>query len=351
MTVYVALWLATYCAIALVLLRALPHRWAAVLLVVAFGVFAVMRGAVGTDTVGVYESMARNLLAKGFGTNDLEPGFRALLYGLVRWAGSPELAVRGIALVFTALLLGVAVRANKVESWYLFALFIPASFVQLGFNAEREGVACAMLMLSLRQYRLGRSGRSAVLSWASLLFQYSSLVVIAFSLLVESKMRTRRFVVTAVATLCGVTAFAYVANTYVVQKFTLYALSNYQAPGPLSGLSQVAIVAVILVGLRYFRVEKRLRNRLLWVTVALCALFLIITQYSYAGLRLLDLLAFALPFTLVRAIARGDAELTARAKLVFVVAGFVGAAFFLRNMLMEPLSSASPFLPYRIISL
>lgn len=349
MVIYITLWLAAYCIMAAVALRAVPHRVAAGGLLLAFGFFAVVRGDVGTDTVNIYQAMASDLWSGGMAANHIEPGFRALLYGFVRWTDSPQLAVRGIALVFTALLLSVAVRADKVESWYLFALFVPAFFIPLGFNSEREGVACGLLVLSLRQYRLGRTGRSAVLSWASLLFQYSSLVVIAFSLLVESRMRTRRFAVTAVVTLCAVTVFAYIANAYVIQKFTLYALSGYEAPGPFSGLSQVAIIVVILSGLSYFRLEKQVRTRILWVTAILCATFWVITQYSYAGLRLLDLLAFALPFTLVRAIARGDAELTAHAKLVFALAGLVGAAFFLRNMLVEPTTSVSPFIPYHFI--
>ncbi len=349
MTIYLVLWLAVYCMIGAVAMRAVPHRLAAVVLVLVFGFFAVMRGSVGTDTVDVYESMAGDLLSNGFAANIIEPGFRALLYGFARWTDSPQLAVRGIALVFAALLLAFAVRANKVESWYLFALFIPAFFIALSFNAERIGIACAILLLSLRDSRLGRPRRSMVLLFGSLLFHYSSVVILAHTWLVESRVHTKRFIVTAVAALLVATAFAYIGYAYVLQKYTLYALSGYEAPGPLSGLSQVAIVAIILAGLRHFHMERQLRQRTLWVTIALCVTFWAITRYSYAGLRLLDLLAFALPYSLLRAIARGDAMLTSRAKGVFVVAGFVGATFFLRNMLVEPTTSVSPFIPYHFL--
>jgi len=348
-TIYLVLWSALYCLVGAVAIRAIPHRVAAMLGIVAFGFFAIVRGNVGTDTVGVYQSMARTLSSGGFGANNLEPGFRALLYGLVRWTGSPQLAVSGIALVFTALLLAFAVRAYKAESWYLFALFIPALFFQLGFNGERIGIACAVLLLSAQCYRLGQTRLSTVLFWGSLLFQYSSLVVLAYTLLVESKMRTRRFILTAVATLCAITVFAYFAHAYVLAKYTLYVLSGYQSPGPLSGLSQIAIVAIILAGLRYFRLEPQARRRTLWVTTALCATFWGISQYSYAGLRLLDLVAFALPYSLLRAMAKGDAMFTSRAKLVFVLAGFVGAVFYFRNMLLEPAGAQSPFIPYHFI--
>lgn len=349
MIVYLALWFAAYCMIGAVAVRALPHRLATMALILAFGFFAIVRGSVGTDTVGVYEPMASDLLSNGFASNTVEPGFRVLLYGFVQWTDSPQLAVRGVALIFAALLLVFAVRANKVESWYLLAFFIPALFISLSLNAERIGIACAVLLLSLHDYRLGRSRRSAVLFFASILFHYSSVVVLAYTWLVESKLRTRRFVVTAVVTLLVATAFAYVAYAYVLQKYTLYVLSGYEAPGPLSGLSQVAIVMITLAGLPYFRMERQLRLRTTWVTVALCVTFWAITRYSYAGLRLLDLLAFALPYLLMRAIARGDAELTVRAKGVFVMAGFVGAAFFLRNMLVEPTTSVSPFIPYHFL--
>jgi hypothetical protein len=182
-----------------------------------------------------------------------------------------------------------------------------------------------------------------------MLFQYSSLIILAYTLLLESKMRTRRFVLTTATVLCAVTMFVYFAHTYVFAKYTLYVLSGYQSPSIFSGLSQVAIVVIILGGLRYFHLESQFRRRTLWVTITLCTVFWIISQYSYAGLRLLDLVAFALPYALLRATARGDAVLTSRAKLVFVLAGFVGAAFFFRNMLLEPGTSPSPFIPYHFI--
>lgn len=349
MSVYLTLWLVLYCLVGTVAVRAIPHRVTAVIGTMAFGFFAVFRGDVGSDTVGVYQGTARILSSGGFGASHMEPGFRALLYAFVRWTDSPQLAVSGIALVFTALLLAFAVRAYKAESWYLFALFIPALFFQLGFNGERIGIACAVLLLSAQCYRLGQTRLSKVLFWGSLLFQYSSLVVLAYTLLVESKMRTRRFILTSLATLCAVTVFAYFAHAYVLAKYMLYVLSGYQSPGPLSGLSQIAIVAIILAGLRYFRLEPQVRRRMLWVTTALCVTFWGISQYSYAGLRLLDLVAFALPYSLLRAMAKGDAMFTSRAKLVFVLAGFVGAAFYFRNMLLEPAGAQSPFIPYHFI--
>lgn len=349
MTIYLVLWFAAYCMLGAVAVRALPHRLATMTLILAFGFFAIVRGSVGTDTAGVYEPMARDLLSNGFGANTVEPAFRALLFGFTVWTASPQLAVRGIAFAFTAILLGLAMRANKVESWYLLALFIPAFFIQLSFNAERIGLALAGLLLSLHTYRLGRSRRSIALLWGSALFHYSSVVIPAYTLLVESGMRTKRFVLTATIALCAVTAFAYAAQVYVLQKYTLYALSGFDAPGPLSGLSQIAIVVVILVGLRYFHLEKQLQRRTLWVTIVLCVIFWVVTRYSYVGLRLLDLLAFALPYSLMRAIARGDGVLTNRAKGVFVVAGFVGTVFFFRNMLVEPMASVSPFIPYRFL--
>lgn len=349
MTIYLVLWLVLYCLVGTVAARALPHRAAAIVAIAAFGFFTIVRGNVGTDTFTVYQPMASALMSQGFGANNLEPGFRALLYGLVHWTGSPQLAVSGVAMTFTALLLVFAARAYKVESWYLFALFVPALFFQLGFNAERVGIACAVLLLSVQCYRLGQSRTSEALFWGSMLFQYSSLVVLTYTLLIESKMRTRRFVLTTAVVLCAVTAFAYFAYTYVLAKYTLYVESGYQSPGAFSGLSQIVVVAIVLTGLRYFRLKPQLRRRTLWVTVTLCTMFWGISQYSYAGLRLLDLIAFALPYSLLRATARGDAVLTSRAKLVFVLAGFVGAAFFFRNMLLEPAASQSPFIPYHFI--
>ena len=349
MTIYLALWLIAYCLVGAVAIRAVPHRVAAMIGIATFGFFAITRGNVGTDTVGVYQPMASILSSSGFGASTVEPGFRVLLYGLVQLTNSPQVAVCGVALVFTVLLLGFAARAYKAESWYLFALFIPTLFFQLGFNAERVGIASAVLLLSVQYYRLGRSRVSGVLFWGSLLFQYSSMVVLAYTLLVESKMRARRFALTAMATLCAVTAFAYLAPTYVFAKYTLYVLSGYRSPGVFSGLSQIAIVTIILAGLRHFHLEPQSRRRILWITIALCATFWGISQYSYAGLRLLDLMAFALPYALLRAMARGDAVLTPRAKIVFALAGFVGAAFFFRNMLLESATSLSPFIPYRFI--
>lgn len=350
MTVYLALWAAVYAAFIVVIgVRVLPPRVITVPLLLTFGFFAAVRGDVGTDTVVVYQSIAQNLLSDGFGATAIEPGFRALLYGLVNMTASPELAVRGIAVLFTMLLLRFAVGANKAENWYLFALFIPASFFQLAFNVERTGIATAVLLLALQEYRLGKSRRSAVLSWGSVLFQYSSLVILAYVFLVENKLRTRRFAAVAVTVTSAVALFVFIADAYVSQKYNLYVESGYESPTALSGLSRVVVIFVILAGLRCFRMKEQLWRRMFWITLVFCAIFWAIARYSYAGLRLLDLVAFALPYVLLRAMARGDAALTGRAKVVYVVAGVIGAAFFFRNMLVEPTAAVSPFLPYRFL--
>ena len=349
MTVYLLLWLAVYGVIGAVVVRAITHRLAAALLVLVLGFFAVVRGNVGPDTVAIYQAAAHSLLADGFGASHFEPGFRALLYGLVCWTDSAQLAVRGIALTFTILLLSFASTANRAESWFLLALFIPAFFLAVSFSGERIGVAYAVLLLSVRAYRLGRPYRWKALYWGSLLFHYSSLVVLIYTLLVESRFRARRFVATAATSICVTVLLAYFLQAYVLSKYTAYALSGYESPNALSGLSQIAIVVVILAGLRHFRINRQLRRRILWVTITFCIIFWIIARYSYAGLRLLDLMAFALPYSLVRAIARGDAVLTQRAKGVFVLAGLIGTVFLFRNMIMEQKMSISPFIPYYFI--
>jgi hypothetical protein len=323
-------------------------RWRvlALITVVFLGGVAALRGAVGTDTVPIYEFMAAHL-----DTYQTEPGFRLLLYGLMQISGSPVIAVRGIAVVFTLLLLLFVLKADKDELFYLMAFFIPAFFYSHSMNGLRIGIALVVLLLALQDWRRFKPRRAWFLALFSITFHYSALVVLLYVWLVETNLKNKRNLLLAFTLMPALLALSALNYTYFLAKFELYAESGYSAPTGISGLSDVAVVMVVLLLVPFFKLPKLVRSRVVWSALLFLVIFWGVTRFSYAGLRLLELLSYALPFALMLVYAKHRTALDRRAQWALVLAGAVGMLGMYRNMLLERtlFDPVSPFLPYKTL--
>lgn len=348
---YLFAWILNYLFLGAAKSRAISMRHAAVAAVLVFGALAILRGpTVGPDT-GLYQHFASLFLSgQTIGSVDLEPGFMALLYLLAHLTESPVYAVRGVALVFTALMLVFAYRANRDESWYLLAVFVPMSFIPYSINGERIGMAIVVMLLSLQEYRLRHRRSAFMLFLLPLLFHFSSLIIIVYVFLVETRVAKKRYYVAMVIAILCVIAFIMTHSIYISRKFALYLTSGYYSPSILSGGSSLIEIAVILGALSYFRLCRDVSRRILFITVPAALVFFIIARHSYAGLRLLSLLVFALSYVLMRTFARSDGELNKRGRIVFMMLGLIGAGFVYQHMLTEPAGGIHRFLPYEFLS-
>lgn len=344
--IYLLGWALNYYCFATVSLLGSRWRVLASVTVVFLGGVAALRGPVGTDTVPIYEFMAAHLE-----TYHTEPGFRLLLYILMQISGSPVLAVRGVAVVFTLLLLLFVRKADKDELFYLTAFFIPTFFYSHSMNGLRIGIALVILLLALQYWRRGRLRRGIVVALLSITFHYSAVVVLLYVWLVGTNLKNKRNLLLALTVVPALLALSAMNNAYFSAKFELYAESGYSAPTGISGLSDVAMVAAILILVPFFRLPKTVKFRVVWSALLFVVIFWGVARFSYAGLRLLELLSYALPFALMLVYAKYQAGLDRRAQWALVLAGIAGMLGMYRNMLLERtfFDSVSPFLPYKTL--
>lgn len=305
---------------------------------------AVLRGSVGTDTLN-YEAMVAAFRSTA-ALPALEPGF-ALLLGLAALVfKSDVLAIRFVSLVFVLLLLVFAARADRDELLTLFGYIVPAFFFQYSMNGLRIGLASALFLLAIQCSRRGQRNGFGVLSLSAISFHYSIAVSILVTLAIEKRWLSRGGIgLLAIAAVVS-SAFVYLNQGYFVDKLALYAA--FEPPGAWSGASKIAPVAVLLVGVLLSSLPIAERLKLLAVGGGLCASFMAVASFSYAGLRFLDLLAFLVPLMILVKFAQHRMALDGAMRAALLAAGVLAGAGMLLGFASSRGVGEAPFLPYDV---
>lgn len=179
----------------------------------------------------------------------------------------------------------------------------------------------------------------------AILFHYSAVFYPVFSLAVFRKWSCRLIVRGGlVMALCALVAWL-LTPAHFLEKIRLY--QNYPAPSRLSGLSSVVQIGILLWAVQKSDLSMRMRRRLIGVSAALTVLFFAVIQFTYAGLRLLDLVVYSVALMLLCLHGLAGQRLNLTVKRLMLLFGLVSVLFIFRNFLNEPLSSYAPFLPYR----
>jgi len=307
---------------------------------------ACLRGNTGTDT-----EMYQNIFtAVQLGNIEwtVESGF-VLVAQLIMDAGfSPEATVRGISVVFFALIAVYATRATVAETWILLTFILPVFAYQYSMNGLRIGLASALLLLCTQEIRRGRS--SFTLLWliapvAIHLSTFVSGVYLAATRLARSGLGA---VVASVLAAASMLVLWHAAGSYLLDKQAVY--EAMASPSEVSGVGRVIVIGVLIVGVSVSslaRVEKAL---IVLPAILLTAVAWFIARSSFAGLRFLDLISFVLP--LAACIALESRPFFSEKKLVAAVfiAGVIGATATARNFATEAGEGDSPFVPYQLWS-
>lgn len=309
-----------------------------------FAVIAFFRGSVGTDTAN-YE-----LMLGGFTENYIwdgrEPGFVLLSWFLVSMFPSVELAVRAIALIFFGLLAWFVVRSDQNERFLLMAYLLPAFAYQYSMNGLRIGIASVVMLLAIQTLRRKGEKSAFITGLLALLFHYTSVFSLLFVAVSQrSWFRFSNCVpVFAVFIIFGLGLVF--LDIYIIEKVEVY--KEMQAPGMGSGLSKVVPVFLILVGLLLGNLPGLLKFKLFILSFVSVSAAWFLAQYSYAGLRVLDLLSFSVPLSVLATYSRMQLNFDLFTKLTMVAAGLVSAAGVFRGFLLSHGEGKSPFLPYEL---
>lgn len=349
--VYLLGWLLNYYAFLLWKIR-LRYRLIFLIPISFIGTVIFIRYS-GTDTYPIYEVAFRALIDNETDTiiEGWEPGFVLLAKVLLALTGSEIWAVRGIGVFFILCLMIFVVRADKTELKYLALYFVPIFVYQYGMNAIRSGLALTVLLLGWQALRRRKWVSFILLSLMAFTFHYSVALIIALLVITEIELRNKRAIygVGIFVLLIGFAiGFRY---GYFEAKLDLY--RAYESPSSISGVSRSGLIALLGA---FFLFSPLPVKRKMWIfgwLMVLTLFFQVLSFYSYAGLRFVDLILFISPLALIREFDRNGRE---PARVFWVglgVVGLFGAATVYRNFLSDfdgqMTGTLTPFLPYRTV--
>jgi len=307
----------------------------------------------GTDT-RTYESFAHSFLYGHDNTEimkGLEPGFNFLLGLLTQISDSEVIAIRLVAVVFSLLLLVFLIRSDRSERLYFFAYFLPSFFYAYSMNVIRTGIGLAFFLLAWQLLRRNKRIGFWFYSLLAISFHYSMLVLIVLLYFFEQiKFSFNKIFGFSLIIICILTLFI-VRQDYFADKLLLYL--NFASPSVLSGLSKTVVIFMLLGAFAYSKCQFSLKVRYVLLMTALTVGFQVLAMYSYAGLRLLDLMAFVTPLILLRAFDQLNLPCSYSFFLGLVFTGMVNVAALYRNFIADYngqiTGTETPFLPYKTI--
>lgn len=303
---------------------------------------AVFRGDVGTDTVSYYFMV--DAMRGEFNFFFIEPGFTFLTLVLSFLFVNNEVIVRIYSLLFGLLAMFFIHRANYSEVKFLFIFFVPVFFISYSMNVVRIGLASMFLMHALISYRVNSRGFFIFLFF-SILFHVSAIFIALLLLLNHLKFGILKLKYTI---LCiGLSVIAFFSYDLVLPRLIIYEYAP--SPSFFSGLSQVIILMVMVLGVILSGLPSKYKIFLCLISVSLLFIFFIIARFSYAGLRFLDLLTLAFPMMVISSYYRLKIEISQSVWTSFLISGFLGAIFFMENALSSYGLFDAPWIPYETI--
>jgi len=307
----------------------------------------------GTDTQGIYEAMASAILNNqhSLWISGSELAFRELLSGFLVVTRSPVWAVRFIGMVFIMLLVFFITKSDRREFFWFITFFVPVFIYQYGMNAIRAGIAMGVFLIGFQSLRRAKVRSFLLLSLLTFFFHYSFIFVFLLIFFFElAKVRVKNILYFGVVGLI-IFAIVLIQKEYFAAKLDLYL--DYNSPAIYSGLSRIIISTFLLIGVFIGRLPQREKIKLLTISVVIMISLQLLTVWSYAGLRFLELWVFVLPLIIIRAYDRTKTRFDKHIQLSLILAGFLGAIFVYRNMLTDwggqMTGSQTPFLPYKTI--
>lgn len=317
-----------------------------VALVISFvAVLAILRGAVGTDT-NTYEWMLDSAGSDVF-AGGVEPIFTFLGWFFKSITGSSVGAVRLLGLLFFIVLFYYLQRSNQNERFFLLSCFLPSFIYQYSMNTLRLGLASVLLLLAFQYVRHSQYSRRAGFSLLALGFHYSSLFNAAYLMVLRMPWARWSSVLVGLLFTVAVGLLLLLKSDYFLMKLSAYRAVS--SPGKFSGLSKVAVIAVMLMAVAASRMPRGDKIKLLLLSVLLTVASFALASISYAGLRFLDLLSFSLPLAVMVSYNNNNASFDGVIKLGLSAVGLLSMVASYRNYLQEMGQGPSPFLPYHLL--
>ncbi|SDD82474.1 EpsG family protein [Paraburkholderia lycopersici] len=298
----------------------------------------VLRGHCGTDTAAYYDAF--RALGEG-GSYGGEPFFNG--YALLLWTiyPDPRFVVNGISLT-TCLLLLWAISKDRYGAWFGGLVLVPAMFYELTMNVMRFGLAASIFLIATRVPPEQRPVRYAVFALIATGTHFSSILL--FLIFLAATRPGKKLVIIGLFFLATVASFLLPA--YLGEKANLY--GEMSAPNASSGLLFLILQGLLLAVMVLNRRDFNIPTAGWWVFGILCALFYLLTQITYAGMRFQLLLFVLMVSVMWRQFAPRHGRVSARLLGWLFLIGLIALAGRAHNMSGETGRTESPFLPYRV---
>lgn len=285
----------------------------------------IFRGNIGADTKS-YESIITYYIV----TNKcmVEPLFCLMSESIYNFVGRSDLTLRVITAIFCFLFYFAFFKTkNDIAVACLFVF--PVFFYDMSTNGIRYGLAFVLFKLLFD----GLNKKSILTAPIYLSIQTTSivLVLLSFIKLINFKKAILSLVLIVFLYLLGVDYFSKKIEAY----------SAYSAPNFYSGILNFLLGLTIISSLKYF---KKINFKIYLIYFMILLSFQIFSSFSYAGLRLVQLMLFYFSIMTIPLIAPLNKKTNASICLVLFLTGFI---YFLN--LLRIMSQSGDYIPYQFI--
>lgn len=312
--------------------------------ILVFSILATFRGAVGTDTHSYRRIVDLFLQGVEIG---VEPGFYFFVYLFGSIFESSVVISNLFSLFFFTLLIIFMLRATRNQLLYFFGYFAPQYFIMYSMNGLRIGIATAFFLLFYQSFVRGERFLIFLFSLCSLFFHVS----IIFAYVVFFVLRSQRINIAFIARQMALLFFVFIFIFYFKDRF--FSLADTYSDGQTvtegsAGLSFMFKQFVFIPFLFSLPLPRAYLFKVVLFIIVFYLSFFVASQYSYAGLRFMDIFTWLMPLVLLSVLPNKE-KLSHNFFIGLGLSGFLGALFVLRNIFSSEGVGLSPFLPYHFL--
>lgn len=312
---------------------------------VPLGLLVILRGDVGVDTP-TYESIIRDYL-DGDTASKFEKGF----YWVVNIASiithDEVVILRIFSIIIIMLLIFYLINSDKDEAFLLTAYVLPMSFFDLATNTIRFGISISLFLIALQCNWRNKNRYFILLCILSIFFHYSILFCIVIYLVATKVANLTRLLYLL---LCSITVLIFILtylSDYLLLKYLAY--SEFSAPSNVSGVRYISILLLLMIGTLVSGLSIKIKKKQVILAAILLLLGLVLTNFSYAGLRVLYLSVFLYPFLDLAYHKSQSLKMNCSIRTIWFAAGFISFIFLMRGYFNESGTGIAPSLPYSFI--
>ncbi len=288
-------------------------------------IIVIFRGHIGIDTP-VYEAIIRESYYTG--VCRVEPLFCILSNQLFYLFDDSAIVLRVITAIFCFLFF--IAFSKKINEIVIACIFIfPVYFYDMSTNGIRYGLAFIIFKIFYSNIK-----KYVIFSPIHVAIQSSSLILVALSF-----MKKINFKVLIILS-CIFSIVIYMGFDYFNKKLEAY--SEYDIPNFYSGILNFLICFVLLCLYKYF---KKILFKEFLLCLCYILIFQILSQFTYAGLRMVQLMVFYLAIR-----ATDFFELNKKRSNIYIYIALLvfGLLYFVN--LIRIMANSGYYLPYEFIS-